>query len=136
MNAERGLSVYSLWQCDANHSNNKIDHYVHKTHNPKWIAAGTFNGLQYLWPEQTGANWASLEEPLGQVLYDTYTEDDYRIIWETYAYTDFSADFGKPNCSVAKPRHARLTPTVTKVYKQQVGAPSFVWQLRLPVFIA
>lgn len=84
-------------------------------------AAGTFSGLQYLWPEEAGANWASPEEPLGQVLYDTYTEDDYRIIWETYAYTDFSADFGKPNCSVARPSHSRLTPTITKVYKQQVG---------------
>ncbi|KAL3138964.1 hypothetical protein ABBQ32_005773 [Trebouxia sp. C0010 RCD-2024] len=82
---------------------------------------GTLDGLQYLWPEETGADWASLEAPLGRVLYDTYTEQDYRIIWENYSYRDFSGDFGKPNCSVAKPRRSRLSPTIIKVYKQQEG---------------
>lgn len=93
-----------------------------------WLA-GTLDGLQYLWPEETGADWASLEAPLGRVLYDTYTEQDYRIIWENYSYRDFSGDFGKPNCSVAKPRRSRLSPTIIKVYKQQVSElySKFVW---------
>ena len=82
--------------------------------------AGTLSGLQYLWPEQEGSNWATPQQPLGQVLYDTYTEEDYHIIWETYSYSDFSWDFGKLNSSAAKPRHSRLSPTITKVYKQQV----------------
>ncbi|DBA83693.1 TPA: hypothetical protein ACH3X1_006235 [Trebouxia sp. C0004] len=82
---------------------------------------GTFSGLQYLWPEQEGSNWATPQQPLGQVLYDTYTEEDYHIIWETYSYSDFSWDFGKLNSSAAKPRHSRLSPTITKVYKQQGG---------------
>ena len=81
------------------------------------------NGLRYLWPEQDGTNWASPEEPLGQVLYDTYTEEDYHIIWDTYSYQDFSWDFGKLNSSVGKPRHSRLSPIMTKVYKQQVCPP-------------
>ncbi len=82
--------------------------------------AGTLSGLQYLWPEQEGSNWATPQHPLGEVLYDTYTEEDYHIIWETYSYSDFSWDFGKLNSSAAKPRHSRLSPTITKVYKQQV----------------
>ncbi len=82
--------------------------------------AGTLSGLQYLWPEQEGSNWATPQQPLGQILYDTYTEEDYHIIWETYSYSDFSWDFGKLNSSAAKPRHSRLSPTITKVYKQQV----------------
>lgn len=91
-----------------------------KLHSP--YCAGTLHGLKYLWPEQAGADWASQEEPLGQVLYDTFTEDDYHIIWDTYSYSDFSWDFGKLNSSVAKPRHSRLSPTINKVYKQQVCA--------------
>ncbi len=79
------------------------------------------NGLQYLWPEHAGANWASPQQPLGQVLY----EEDYHIIWETYSYSDFSWDFGKLNSSAAKPRHSRLSPTITKIYKQQVSAADF-----------
>ena len=88
--------------------------------------AGTLSGLQYLWPEQEGANWATPQQPLGQVLYDTYTEDDYHIIWETYSYSDFSWDFGKLNSSAAQPRHSRLSPAITKVYKQQVGHPALL----------
>ncbi|KAL0047364.1 hypothetical protein WJX82_001496 [Trebouxia sp. C0006] len=83
---------------------------------------GTLSGLQYLWPEQEGSNWATPQHPLGEVLYDTYTEEDYHIIWETYSYSDFSWDFGKLNSSAAKPRHSRLSPTITKVYKQQDGS--------------
>lgn len=82
---------------------------------------GTLSGLQYLWPEQEGSNWATPQQPMGQVLYDTYTEEDYHIIWETYSYSDFSWDFGKLNSSAARPRHSRLSPTITKVYKQQDG---------------
>ena len=87
----------------------------------QWIA-GNIVGLQYLWPEQAGANWATPEKPLGQVLYETFTEEDYDVIWDTYAYSDFKSDFGKLNCSAAKPRHAQLKPEVFKIYKYQVGA--------------
>ncbi len=91
--------------------------------------AGTLSGLQYLWPEQEGSNWATPQQPLGQFLYDTYTEEDYHIIWETYSYSDFSWDFGKLNSSVAKPRHSRLSPAITKVYKQQVTQILTPWVL-------
>lgn len=57
------------------------------------------------------------------MLYETFTEEDYSIIWDTYAYSDFRLDFGKPNSSEAKPRHSQLKPEVFKIYKQQVAAP-------------
>ena len=53
-------------------------------------------------------------------MYETFTEEDYRIIWETYSYSDFSWDFGKLNSSEAKPRRSSLKPEVFKIYKQQV----------------
>ena len=90
---------------------------------PTPFHAGLLSGLQYLWPEQVGANWATPKDPLGQMMYDTYTEEDYHVIWETYSYSDFSWDFGKLNSSAAQPRHSRLSPTITKVYKQQVSCP-------------
>lgn len=67
------------------------------------------------------------------MLYETFTEEDYRVIWETYSYSDFSWDFGKLNSSEAKPRRASLKPEVFKIYKQQVQHAAQVLLTSQPV---
>ncbi|KAL4451756.1 hypothetical protein ABPG75_007418 [Micractinium tetrahymenae] len=51
--------------------------------------------------------WASFDAPLAMPVYSTYSEDDYNVIWDEYAYMGrpqsfwdwFFRDFGKPGAT-------------------------------------
>ncbi|KAK9821791.1 hypothetical protein WJX81_004092 [Elliptochloris bilobata] len=96
-------------------------------------ATGALAGLQRRWrssPGRTGAQWVGSAKPFGVFTYSTYTEDDYSVIWDNYAYISpdtwwFKQDFGKSNCSSAHPRRADTVPQARQVWLQQVSPGSF-----------
>ncbi|KAK9815327.1 hypothetical protein WJX72_001843 [[Myrmecia] bisecta] len=87
---------------------------------------GALAGLRFRWPgSREGADWASKDHPLGQVVYNTYTEGDYQVIFRDYSYCPAEEwaqlDFGKHNCNVAHPRHAAATASLTEVWHKGDG---------------
>ena len=70
--------------------------------------------------------WAAPGWPLAQVVYSTYSEDDYSIIWERYAYRRdadsslplwFYRDFGKPGATtLGGARRADHLPALQAVF--------------------
>ena len=100
------------------------------------MRTGSLAGLQRVYQSGAhGAQWASPAAPLGQFLYSTYSEDDFDIIWDHYAYQNgwswwFPRDFGKPGCAAAGARRADEAPSLHGVWGKQVG-PALA-QLTMP----
>lgn len=87
--------------------------------------AGELTQLQRRYPDgTTGSAWASEDFPLGEIIYQTYTEEDYDAIWQEYLYADknywIMRDLGKPNCSLAHPRSARVAGRIAGVWDTRV----------------
>ena len=58
-------------------------------------------------------------------LCSTYTEQDYDVIWENYMYISQDNwwvvyDFGKKNCSEARPRRADVTARLEELWVDRV----------------
>lgn len=79
----------------------------------------------------SGPSWAGQDSPLGHVIYTTYSEQDYDIVWREYAYQQptqiwFKKDFGKPGVSHGGAKHAEFSPTIKETWhrgRQQVEYP-------------
>ncbi|KAK9915574.1 hypothetical protein WJX75_001002 [Coccomyxa subellipsoidea] len=117
---------------------------------------GGLSGLSRIWKNgRQGAQWASSDHPLGRIMYSTYTEDDYNVIWDQYQYVSrdadwwFRKDFGKAKLSSADPNRSDTYATVQQMWAKQdsegsfevislstlpqdlvtnVGAPAQIWQ--------
>ncbi|KAK9837747.1 hypothetical protein WJX74_004142 [Apatococcus lobatus] len=64
-----------------------------------------------------GPNWAGKDNPLGHVVYTTYSEQDYELVWREYAYQQpcqiwMKQDFGKPGVDKAGAKHGDFSPTI------------------------
>jgi len=93
--------------------------------------AGGLVSLTRKWADgRQGAQWATQDTPLGRLMYSTYTEADYEVIWDQYQYVSkdadwwFRKDFGKANLdnSVATNRSDTFA-TVQGMWAKQVCAP-------------
>ena len=68
-----------------------------------------------------GPDWASPDSPLGRLVYTTYSEQDFDIVWQQYAYQQpvqiwFKKDFGKPGCASGGAKHAKIAPTIKEAW--------------------
>lgn len=91
------------------------------------VCSGGLSGLSRIWKNgRQGAQWASSDHPLGRIMYSTYTEDDYNVIWDQYQYVSrdadwwFRKDFGKANLSSADPNRSDTYATVQQMWAKQV----------------
>ena len=90
--------------------------------------------------EPSGPDWAGPDNRLGHVVYTTYSEQDYDIVWREYAYQQptqiwFKKDFGKPGVSKGGAKHAEYTPTIKETWhrgSQQVHIFPFCLVARVP----
>ena len=80
--------------------------------------AGALSGLQFIWGDgRQGANWAGADDPLGAVVYSTYTEADYDTIWDNYMYFNNRTDwFAKVRLFASAEHIADLVATGTVAY--------------------
>jgi len=87
---------------------------------------GGLNSLALKQPvhHHASTNWASPESPLAQIMYSTYSEDDYDAIWSHYAYRTaplpdwFFKDFGKPNSTfIGGAQRGDAFPTLQRVWQ-------------------
>ena len=66
-------------------------------------------------------NWASPSAVLAKLIYSTYTESDFDVIWKHYAYTPdnpWYGDFGKPNATaLGGAKRQDAVPALQKVWK-------------------
>ena len=97
----------------------------HCAHIGLFCTAGGLSRLQRLENGQAGNQWASAGRALGRVLYSTYTERDYDVIWQNYMYISqdnwwVEYDFGKKNCSEAGPRRADVAARLEEVWAHRV----------------
>eukprot|EP01079_Euglenida_sp_SAG-EU17-18_P006387 gene6387-1139_t len=108
-----------------------------------------------------GSDWASPARPIGQLLYQTFTNEDYNVFLDDFAvrlgdqgiwpnhteshsdcrYTPGQADnmncgnFRRPNMTSAKPVHRSLSPTLVALWYRQSGEPgrcTFIAQANFP----
>lgn len=92
---------------DKNNSNNNNSRNYRNSHTS---GGGGDNRLPFnRYDHHSSINWASPDSLLAQIMYSTYSEDDYYAIWSHYSYTPppvlvtdgwFYKDFGKPNSTV------------------------------------
>ena len=64
-------------------------------------------------------------------LCSTYTEQDYDVIWENYMYISQDNwwvvyDFGKKNCSEARPRRADVVARLEELWVDRVRQASIL----------
>ena len=65
-----------------------------------YFHVGALSRLQRRLPDGSlGPSWASRQHPLAELIYSTYTEKDYDVIWTEYTYLStmqpwFFHDFG------------------------------------------
>ncbi|EIE25882.1 hypothetical protein COCSUDRAFT_46416 [Coccomyxa subellipsoidea C-169] len=119
--------------------------------------SGGLSGLSRKWNNgRQGAQWASSKTPLGRFMYSTYTEEDYKVIWDQYQYVSrsddwwFRKDFGKQDLDThAETNRSNTYATVQQTWSKQdnegsfevlsvstlpedlqtrVGAPAQIWQ--------
>lgn len=68
-----------------------------------WRGADSWLGARR--QQEGGPSWAGFDAPLALPVYETFSEDQYDVIWTQYAYQApdiaewFHRDFGKPNAT-------------------------------------
>lgn len=88
--------------------------------------AGALAGLQRRWPGRAGAQWVGAGRPFGALVYSKFTEQSYDAIWANYSYLGpyvpwYRQDFGKVNCSAARPSRVDARPRADQFWAQQVA---------------
>ncbi len=92
------------------------------------VHSGGLSGLSRKWNNgRQGAQWASSKTPLGRFMYSTYTEEDYKVIWDQYQYVSrsddwwFRKDFGKQDLDThADTNRSNTYATVQQTWSKQV----------------
>lgn len=81
--------------------------------------------LSYLQAKGPGRIWASDENPLALISYETFSADDYDRFYDRYVVAEEAdgwwarADFTKPGLKAARPEHRVWRPRLSHIYRRR-----------------